>query len=78
MSLATDALKTALINAFTAQQSQQNGATAVENLASDISNAVEAFVKSGEVAFTAGEVTGTCPSGGGPLATGAASGGKIS
>jgi len=80
MALATQALKDAIKDAFQSEavRNQPNADLATTELAGLLADAIETFVKSGTVDFTSGEVTGTCPSGGGPLTLGTASGGEIS
>lgn len=50
---------------------------AIRNLATDLANAVEKYVKSGRVKFEPGQIIGVCPPMGGPLASGAGTEGKV-
>ena len=56
---------------------RQKAEQAAEKLANTFANAIDTFVKSGTVSFTAGTVTGATPANG-TLQGGAASGGIIS
>lgn len=59
MSLDKTALKNSLIALFTAEQDEEESATqSIERLAAGISNAMDAFVKSGQVSVTV-TTTGT-------------------
>lgn len=85
MSLNKDALVASLKNAFLENLNQPDADAkakdrakqAVDQLANSFANAIEAYVKSGEVIFSAGSVTGATPANG-MLQNGAASGGLIS
>jgi len=81
MALATAALKSALEDALQANIPEAEGTGIAKAMATQMAeamaNAFEAFVKSGKVKFAAGDVTGTAPSGGGPITAGKASGGTI-
>lgn len=68
--------KNAIKAAYEAAQGIEDPVEAADTLADQIANAIEAFIKSGDVGFTTGNVSGTCPSGGGALTAGAATGGK--
>lgn len=59
-------------------EARQKAEQSAEVMANNMASAIETFIKSGTVAFTTGSVQGTCPSGGGPLTAGAATGGTIS
>lgn len=78
MALDKAALKSAIKSGFEAAQTQQDKDAAANSIADAIANAIDAFVKSGAVNFTAGAVTGTCGGPGAPLTVGAASNGTIS
>ena len=82
MALATAALKTALKDALQANIPQADGTgtakAMAEAMAGAMADAIFAFVKSGEVKFSSGDVKGVAPSGGGPITAGLATGGKIS
>ena len=60
------------------EESKAQAEEEAEKMAEKMANAIEAFVKSGTVTFSTGEVTGACPPEGGPLSAGAATGGEIS
>ena len=62
MSLNKAALKTALIALFTAEQDEEESASqSIERLATGMTNAIETFVKSGQVTVTVA-TTGTATS----------------
>jgi predicted alternative tryptophan synthase beta-subunit len=85
MALDTSTLTTTIQNALKANVNQSNAdadakaaaEAAANNLGTTIANAIETFVKSGEVSFSAGSVTGSTPANG-TLTGGTASGGTIS
>jgi hypothetical protein len=85
MALDISTLTTTIQNALKANVDQSNadaGAkaaaeSAANTLGSAIAIAIEAFVKSGEVTFASGNVTGATPANG-SLTGGAATGGTIS
>lgn len=66
MPLATAVLKTALINAFTANLPgiTPDQATALDTTCGAVANALEAYVKTATITYTAGLVA---PGGGGPV-----------
>lgn len=59
--------------------SYNNAVNEATELANSLATAIEEFVKSGEVSFTAGKITGTTAVNGSPtpLTVGAGTGGKI-
>ena len=75
--LETSKLESAILAAYKKQQKEQDPEKAAAGIAKDFATAVEAFVKSGKVKFATGNVTGTAPSGGGPITAGKASDGTI-
>lgn len=84
MALDKSTLTTTIKNALKANVNQADAdaaakaaaESAADTLATAIANAIDAFVKSGTVSFTPGQVTGYCPANA-ALTTGAASGGMI-
>ena len=80
MSLKKTELQAAIKSLFKGQQTDsaaKDPEQALTDIASGLADAIEAFVKSGEVTFGTGSVTGSTPANG-MLADGAASGGVIS
>ena len=70
-------LKADMKAAHQAAQTMQNKDDASDYLAEQIAIAISEFVKSGEVVFSPGEITGVAPGGGGPITAGAGTGGEI-
>lgn len=79
MSLKKTELKNGLIDLQKSLKEMDNPDEAMELFASKLSDLIDSFVKSGEVTFEKGDVTGTTAVQGTPtpLALGAASKGKI-
>jgi hypothetical protein len=82
MALETSALKRAIKSAFQDETVRASDAEAsADKLAELLAKAMEDFVKSGEVSFTSGQITGTTPdvqtSTPVPLTAGAGTGGKV-
>lgn len=70
--------KSTLISSLTAIFSDVAAGTTPTQKANSIADAIDTYVKSGTISFTSGQVTGTCPPSGGPLTSGAGTGGQIS
>lgn len=85
MALDKSTLTTAIQNALKANVNQAGADAAAKaaaeaaanTLGTAIADAMDAFVKSGVVTFSVGNVVGTCAAPGSPLTAGAASGGTI-
>lgn len=78
MALDKDTLISDLKDMRNILKSIENEADADEQATELLASAIEKFIKSGTVNFASGKVTGTCPSGGGPLTLGTATEGEIS
>jgi hypothetical protein len=69
--------KTSLYNAILAIWQSNDGSKTVVEKAQAMADAIDTYVKTGTVSVATGNVSGTCPAGGGPLTNGAATNGTI-